>query len=432
MAERQGAVAGVDMTKIDGCRACGSAALAPVLSLGETPLANALRTAEQLAAPEPRFPLELVRCTECTLVQITETVPPEVLFSDYVYFSSYSEGMVAHARELAGRLTTERGLGAGDLVVEIASNDGYLLQFYQQAGVPVLGIEPAANVAEVARTQRNIPTRTEFFGEACAERLAAEGVRASVIHANNVLAHVADLDGFVRGLRRLVADRGVVCIEVPHVADFLEKTEFDTVYHEHLCYFSLTSLVALFARHDLCIVDVEKLALHGGSLLVSAVPAAAARGEVRAVAARGEVRAVAEMLAAEAAMGIGDAALYDGFAARVVQLRASLRELLTGLRAQGQRIAAYGAAAKGATLLNYCGIGPDLLDFVVDRSPHKQGKYLPGVAVPIRAPEALEQAMPDFTLLLSWNFADEIMRQQAGYLARGGRFIVPVPEPRVL
>lgn len=410
------------MSRIDGCRACGHAPLVPILSLGETPLANSLRTAEQLAEPEPRFPLELVRCPACTLVQITETVPPEQLFSNYVYFSSYSEGMVNHARELAERLIAQRGLGDGDLVVEIASNDGYLLQFYAQAGVPVLGIEPAANVAEVART-RNIPTRTEFFGEACAERLAAEGVRASVIHANNVLAHVADLNGFVRGLRRLVADGGVVCIEVPHVADFLDKTEFDTVYHEHLCYFSLTSLVALFGRHDLCIVDVEKLALHGGSLLVSAVPAAAARTEATAVA---------EMLAAEAAMGMKDAALYDGFAARVVQLRTSLRELLGGLRAQGQRIAAYGAAAKGATLLNYCGIGPELIDFVVDRSPHKQGKYLPGVALPIRPPDELEQAMPDFTLLLSWNFADEIMRQQAGYRARGGRFIVPVPEPRVL
>jgi SAM-dependent methyltransferase len=398
------------------CRSCGGERLAPVLSLGRTPLANSLLTDSQLAGPEATYPLELVFCQDCALLQITETVPPEELFSDYVYFSSFSDTMLQHASALVERLIAERGLGGDQLAVEVASNDGYLLQYYHRAGIPVLGIEPARNIAAVAR-ERGIDTIGDFFGADLARRLVAEGRRADVLHANNVLAHVADLNGFVAGIGLVLKGDGVAVIEVPYARDMIAGGEFDTIYHEHLCYFSLTALDRLFRRHGLVVGDVERLPIHGGSLRIFVRPA----GE------EGVTARVAELLAEEAAWGVDRLECYTGFGTKVAQLRQELRDLLRQLKAEGKRIAAYGASAKGSTLLNYFGIGGETLDFVVDRSTVKQGRYTPGTHLPIVAPEQLLAAAPDYVLLLTWNFAREILEQQAEYRRRGGRFIVPIP-----
>ncbi len=402
------------------CRSCGSQNLKLVLSLGRTPLANRLLTSAQLQQPEPTYPLDLVFCADCSLVQITETVPPEILFRDYLYFSSFSDSMLAHARNIAQELTTSRNLGDGSLVIEIASNDGYLLQYFQQAGVPVLGIEPAANIARVA-TEKGIRTLNEFFTEPFARRLAAEGLRADVILGNNVLGHVADLNGLLRGVAMLLKTNGIAQFEVPYVKDLVDRCEFDTIYHEHLSYFSLTALDRLAQRHGLHTVHVERIPIHGGSLRVqwALSPAAASP-------------AVAALLREEANNGAASFGFYAGFARRVEQLGSDLRALLAGLKREGKHIAAYGAAAKGSTLLNHFRIGAETLDFVVDRSPHKQGRFMPGVHIPIFAPSELLKRQPDYTLMLTWNFADEILRQQTEYRQRGGRFIIPLPEPKVV
>ena len=409
-------------TTTKACLSCGGDSLASILSLGKTPLANALLTEADLNKPEPSFALDLVFCPACTLVQITEEVPRAAMFSDYLYFSSFSDTMLQHARAIADRLTREKKLDAGSLVVEVASNDGYLLQFYEKAGVPVLGIEPAANVAKVAE-EKGIRTLVRFFGTNTAEELRASGERADVIHANNVLAHVLDLNGFVGGFATLLKDDGVAVIECPYVRDLVEKCEFDTIYHEHLCYFSLTALDHLMARHGLFIFDVERLSIHGGSL----------RLFVRKAGLDGVARTdgVTALLDDEAAADVDKLAFYEGFADRVKSLKDDLLALLSDLKAKGARVAAYGAAAKGATLLNFFGIGRDTIDFVVDRSTYKQGRYMPGTRIPIRPPAALVEKSPDYCLLLAWNFADEILEQQREYRARGGKFIVPIPSVRV-
>jgi SAM-dependent methyltransferase len=401
------------------CRSCGYQELQSFLSLGSTPLANALLTEAQLGEPEETYPLDLVFCSQCTLVQLTESISPEKLFRNYVYFSSFSETMLNHAEALSSALIGSKHLGAQSLVVEVASNDGYLLRCYQREGVPVLGIEPATNIACVAE-QRGIRTINDFFGESLAQRLFADGCQADVIHANNVLAHVPDLNGFVRGLRRLLKPDGVVVVEVPYVYEMITHCEFDTVYHEHLSYFSLTALNELFTRNDLTIQSVERLAIHGGTLRLYAGHAAE------------QEQSVTELLADEQRYGLGVFDFYKGFGERVESLRDELVSLLHGLKECGRTIAAYGASAKGATLLNYCRLGREVLDYVVDRSTVKQGFYTPGSHLQIYPPEKLLEDAPDYVLLLTWNFAGEIYEQQVEYRKRGGLFIVPVPFVRVV
>lgn len=409
------------MTEETRCRACGETELRPVLDLGRMPLANALLDEGDLGETERRYPLEVVFCPGCSLVQITETVPPEELFREYVYFSSYSDTMVDHARELVDRLVEERDLGPDGFVVEVASNDGYLLQFYKERGVQVLGIEPARNVARVAEEERGIPTIPEFFDEALAAKVAASEGRADVVHLHNVLAHVADLDGVLAGIRALMAQDGVTVVEVPYVGDLVDHVEFDTIYHEHLCYFSLTALTALFQAAGLAVIDVERIPLHGGSLQVLVAHAGTPPSD-----------RVAELLEEEADRGMDRYAYYRDFGGKVQSLRDELLSLLAGLGAEDPALAGYGAAAKATVLLNYLGVGPDTIRYVVDRNPVKQGRYLPGVRIPIRSPEVLVEEMPDAVLVLAWNFADEIMEQQAAYREAGGTFVVPLPTPRIV
>ena len=402
------------------CRSCGHAGLKPVLDLGRTPLADRLVSAAQLAEQEPAYPLQVAFCPQCSLLQILETVPPEVLFcEDYPYYSSFSDALLRHSRDNVLDLIRRRGLGSQSLAVELASNDGYLLKNYVEAGIPVLGIDPADGPAREAE-KIGVRTLNTFFTVELAKRLAAEGRQADVIHGNNVLAHVADTNGFVGGIATLLKDGGVAVIEVPYVKDLIDHREFDTIYHEHLCYFSVTALDHLFRRHGLYLNEVKRLSIHGGSL----------RLYVEKVERVGP--SMQELLALEAAERVDRIDFYHDFARRVEHLKAELLVLLRGLKADGRTIAAYGAAAKGATLINYVGIGRDLVDFVVDRNIHKQGKYMPGQHLPIFGPEKLLEAQPDFVLLLAWNFATEIIEQQAEYARRGGRFIVPVPVPRVV
>lgn len=410
------------MTTITGCRACGAATLESVLDLGTVPLANALREPGQEGTPEARFPLTLAFCPACSLLQIRETVPPEILFRDYVYFSSFSDTMLEHARGLATAFIEQAQLGPRSLVFEIASNDGYLLRHFVERGIPVLGCEPARNVAKVAR-ERGVPTLEEFFGHDVALRLVAEGRRADAIAGNNVLAHVADLQGVVRGVAALLAPRGRAAFEFPYVLDTIDHVEFDQIYHEHLCYFSLHAVQGVFARAGLVLIDAERLPIHGGSLRIWLAQESEAPPPTE--------RALA-LLAHERERDMLDGAFYRGFARRVEGLREALLAELAGRRARGETIAAYGASAKGSTLMNVFGIGRETLSFVADRSTVKQGKLTPGNHLPIVAPEELARRLPDAVLLLTWNFADEIFRQQRAYLEAGGVFIVPVPAVRIV
>lgn len=403
------------------CRSCGSPRLELVLELGEMPLPDALLREEQLDEPELRFPLDVVYCPDCTLLQILEEVPPEQLFVDnYLYFSSFSEGLLRHSRAHAETLIAERGLDERSLVVEIASNDGYLLKNFVERGVPVLGIDPAPEPARAA-VETGVPTMQEFFDADLARRLVAEGRRADVIVANNVMAHTPTLNSFVEGLSLLLADDGVVTIENTYARDLVDHCEFDTIYHEHFCYFSCTAVDRLMRRHGLVLNAVEHFPdLQGGTLRwrISHQP------EVELSARR--------FLEQEAEVGVVRSEYYRAFAGRVRKIKSDLLALLGRLRGEGARVAAYGAAAKGSTLVNYVGIGPDLVEYVVDRNVHKHGLYMPGTHIPIRPTETLLEDRPDYVLLLAWNYRDEVLRQQAEYLERGGRFVVPVPTPGVL
>lgn len=388
-----------------------------ILDLGDQPLANELP--EDPGADQERFRLNLAFCPACALVQIDETVPPERLFADYVYRSSFSDAMLAHVRRLACRLIAERSLDRDSLVVEAASNDGYLLQYYRDRHVPVLGVEPAANIAEIARTERGIPTDTAFFDDDYAEALIRRGVRCDVFHAHNVIAHVPDPNPFLAGIARILKPDGIAVIEAPYVRDLVDGLEFDTVYHEHFSYFGATSFAGLAERNRLALIDVERVPIHGGSLRY-----------VLGRKGRRAKRAVCEILSAERESGLVSPDYYRSFARRVEELCARLTCELTALKADGKTLAAYGASAKGSTLLNKLGLGPETVAFAVDRNPLKQGRHMPGRRIPILAPGALCERQPDCVLLLTWNFADEIIAQQRAYLEAGGRFLIPLPEPR--
>lgn len=412
------------MAEVTRCRSCGAADPEAVLSLGHLPLANALLTAEQLDEPEARYPLDLAFCPACSLLQITATVPPDVMFRDYPYLSSFSQGNVDTARECVEAILASRELGKDGLAMEVGSNDGYLLQFYAQRGIPVLGVDPALNIAPVA-AERGVPTICGFFGIDLAMNLVRQGRRADVIHLNNTFAHIADLNGLVAGLALVLKDDGVIVIQVPYVKDMVELVEFDTIYHEHLCYFSVTALDALFRKHGLEIADVQVIPIHGGTLRVFV-----RKADVTGSAPCPDV--VVNLFLDEIALGMDEAGFYQDFGQKVRRLREKLCAMLSGLKADGKSIAGYAASAKGTTLLNYCGIGGETLDYVVDRSTVKQGRYTPGTHLLIEPPERLLEDMPDYALLLAWNYADEIMGREAEYLRRGGRFVIPVPEPAVI
>ena len=402
------------------CRSCGRDDLALVLSLGDMPLANGLLAAEQVGVAEARYPLDVAFCPDCTLLQLTATVPPEAMFREYPYLSSFTEVNVACARELAQQMMVAHDLGGESLVMEIGSNDGYLLHIYANEGIPVLGIDPAENVAAVA-VERGVPTLCEFFGREVAEYLRDAGTLADVIHVNNTFAHLADLNGVVSGLAAVLKADGVIVIQVSYVKDMVDAVAFDSIYHEHLCYFSLTALCKLFARHGLEVCAVEHLPIHCGTLRVF----------VRKAGQDEPSAGVAKFLRAERAQGVTAYPFYGDFGSRVERLREALVRMLEIMKAEGKSIVGYGAAAKGSTLLNYCGIGAGMLDYVVDHSAVKQGRHMPGSQLLIEPPARLLETMPDYALLLAWNCVEQIVARETEYLRRGGRFVIPVPEPRI-
>ena len=390
------------------------------LDLGMMPLADRLRSPDSRREREPVFPLRVAFCHECALAQVTETVNPRILFADsYPYYSSFSPALLEHSRKNVLGIVRRRGLTSRSFVVELASNDGYLLKNYVEAGIPVLGIDPADGPAAQANSI-GVETLTDFFTEERATDLRSQGICADVIHANNVLAHVADTNGFVAGIATLLKSDGVAVMEVPYVEPLIEHCEFDTIYHEHLCYFSVSALDKLFRRHGLHLNELKHLAIHGGSLRLYVEPSENV-GE-----------SVERQLAHEVSVGLDTIEYFRDFSKRVDTLRRELLAFLRRLKSNGASIAAYGAAAKGATMISSVGIGADLIDFVVDRNIHKQGKYMPGQNLLIRPPEALLEFQPDYVLLLAWNFLDEILEQQAEYRSRGGKFIVPLPLPRIV
>lgn len=405
---------------INLCRSCFGKSLSPVLSLGEMPLADGFLSEAALGQPERRFPLSVVFCEDCSLMQLRETVDPEVLFaSDYPYYSSFSAAWVAHCRQNALELIRSRNLGAASRVIEIASNDGYMLRNFHERGIPVLGIDPVPGPAAAAESL-GIRTRREFFSLPLAEELAAAGEMADVVLGNNVLAHVADLSGFVNGLRTILKPGGVAVIEAPYVRDLIEQCEFDTIYHEHLCYFSVTALCRLFNDRGLGLAEVRRLPTHGGSLRIYASPGTENSPQV------------VRLLDEEKQLGLSQHAYYSRFADSVQRVQSELTSTLESLVSQGHRVAAYGAAAKGTILLNSAEVDPAHLEFVVDRNVHKHGHFMPGLHTPICDTTRLLSDTPDYVLLLAWNHRDEIVRQQAEYRDRGGRFIVPIPHIAVL
>jgi 2-polyprenyl-3-methyl-5-hydroxy-6-metoxy-1,4-benzoquinol methylase len=406
------------------CRFCASPLEVTFCDLGLSPLSNSFLKPEQLARHERFYPLHAWVCGSCFLVQLEEFEPPEHIFSDeYAYFSSYSDTWLEHSRRYVEEMSGRLSLGARSLVVEIASNDGYLLQYFVRRGVPVLGIEPAANCARVAE-EKGVRTRVAFFGTALADELAREGKRADLLLGNNVLAHVPNLNDFVQGLKRLLAPQGVVTMEFPHLLNLIEQNQFDTIYHEHFSYLSFFTVEKVFARHGLALFDVAEIPTHGGSLRIFARHAEDG--------SRPLGPAVRALRAKEAQAGLERLDTYTAFDDKVKRTKRRLLEFLVKAKNEGRRIAGYGAPAKGNTLLNYCGIRSDFLDFTVDRSPHKQGCFLPGTRLPILHPDKLREARPDYVLILPWNLKDEIV-QQVGYIRDwGGRFVVPIPEVAVL
>jgi len=404
--------------KAQRCRLCGDRLEHTFVNLGMSPLCESILAADQLDEMEPFFPLHVLVCGNCFLVQLREYVSPEHIFTEYAYFSSYSISWVAHSKAYCEMIKDRIGLGADSLAVELASNDGYLLQHFLPLGVPVLGVEPAANVAKVA-IDKGIPTRVEFFGVALAEKLAVEGCRADLIIGNNVLAQVPDLNDFVAGMERLLKPEGVITLEFPHLQRLIEGNQFDTIYHEHFSYFSFVTIEKMATMHGLKLIDVEELISHGGSIRVYLA---------RQASERKPAKAVAEMLARERELGFLDIATYAAFANHVHRAKRKLLAFLIKAKDEGKSICGYGAPGKGNTLLNYCGIGTDFLDFTVDRNPYKHGRFTPGMRIPIHDVGAIDAARPDYILILPWNLQQEIVRQMRHAGEWGGKFVVPIPE----
>jgi SAM-dependent methyltransferase len=404
------------------CRFCSSPLRHTFVDLGMSPLCESYVSREQLNQMEPFYPLHAYVCRECWLVQLEAYVSAEHIFSDYAYFSSYSDSWVEHARVYTEHVVERFGLAPQHLVVELASNDGYLLQHFVNRGIPVLGVEPAANIAKVA-VAKGIPTLVEFFGEATAAALASEGRKADLLIGNNVLAQVPDLNDFVQGMKTVLKPHGVITLEFPHLMRLMAENQFDTIYHEHFSYFSLMTTVKILAARGLAVFDVEELRTHGGSLRIYA-------RHDEDTSKRTSDR-VSELLAREASAGVDRLESYACFEEQVKETKRKLLGFLIKAKRQGKSIAGYGAPGKGNTLLNYCGIRTDFLDYTVDRSPHKQGKFLPGTHIPILAPERINETRPDYVLILPWNLKTEIMAQLAYVRNWGGRFVLPIPVPTI-
>jgi SAM-dependent methyltransferase len=408
---------------VKACRSCGAALIHTFADLGMTPISNAFLKAEELNRKEPFYPLHAWVCASCFLVQLEEFESPQRIFGDnYAYFSSYSDTWLEHARRYTEQMIRRFGFGPKSQVIEIASNDGYLLQYFKERGVPVLGIEPAKNVAEAA-VAKGIPTLTKFFGVTTASELVAQGKHADLLLGNNVLAHVPDLNDFVAGMKVILKPKGVLTMEFPHLQHLIEENQFDTIYHEHFSYFSFLSAQRVFERHGLQLFDVEEIPTHGGSLRIYG----------RHAGQRGEPGdRVRDLIARERRLKFEELETYRAFSTRVGDTKRQLLEFLTSVKRAGKRVVGYGAPAKGNTLLNYCGIRSDVLEFTVDRNPHKQNTFLPGTHIPVHAPERIDEVKPDYVLILPWNLRDEIMKQMAHIRSWGGKFVVPIPRVRVL
>lgn len=405
------------------CRFCSEVLQHTFVDLGMSPLCESFVASEQINKMEPFYPLHVYVCAHCYLVQLEQYVSAEHIFTEYAYFSSYAEHWLKHAEAYVDMACQRFHLGASSQVVEVASNDGYLLQYFLARKIPVLGVEPARNVAEVAR-DKGIPTRTLFFGEETARALVAEGKSADLLLGNNVLAQVPDLNDFVRGMKILLKPQGVLTMEFPHLVRLMEESQFDTIYHEHFSYFSFTTAEKIFTAHGLVLFDVEELSTHGGSLRIYARHAEDLSRPVTA--------AVAELRAREEAFGIPSMATYTNFAEQVKETKRKLLAFLIEAKRRGETVAGYGAPGKGNTLLNYCGIRTDFLDYTVDRNPYKQGKFLPGTHIPIYHPDKIRETRPDYLLILPWNLKNEIVQQMAEIRSWGGRFVVPIPEVTVI
>lgn len=401
------------------CRFCGTPLNTPFLDLGTSPLANSYLTETDLLLPESFYPLQVYVCRECKLVQLEEFEKAETIFSDYAYFSSFSDSWLEHCRAYCEMAADRFRLASSSKVIEIGSNDGYLLQFFVEKGIPVLGIEPAGNVAQAA-IEKGIATLVEYFNENSAKDLVSQGVRADLLIGNNVLAHQPRLNSFVHGLKSLLAPQGVLTMEFPHLMRLIDENQFDTIYHEHFSYFSMIAIRAVFDAHGLSIFDVQELPTHGGSLRIFAQHK---HQREREVSAR-----VSELIERERAAGLEFMETYFSFGERVARTKRALLAFLIKAKDRGERVVGYGAPAKGNTLLNYCGVRTDILDYTVDRSPHKQGRYLPGTRIPIYAPEKLLETKPDYVLILPWNLKEEIAAQIAHVRDWGGQFVIPIPE----
>ena len=405
------------------CRFCGAALEQSFADLGMSPLSNAYLKAEQLHQMERFYPLHAWVCGSCFLVQLEQFETPENIFSDYAYFSSYSDSWLEHVASYTEAMVERFGLNAGSHVVEIASNDGYLLQYFVKRGIPVLGIEPAANVARVAE-DKGVPTLIKFFGTETATALAASGKQADLLLGNNVLAHVPDLNDFVSGMAKLLKPQGVITMEFPHLLRLMAQNQFDTIYHEHFSYFSFLTVEKVFAAHGITLFVVEQISTHGGSLRIF--------GRHSADGSKPVSPRVAALRQEELKAGLDNAKTYAAFAEQIKAIKRALLRFLIDAKEQGKTVVGYGAPAKGNTLLNYCGVRTDLIDYTVDRSPHKHGSYLPGVHIPIYHPDRIAETRPDYVLILPWNLKEEIMLQMAHIRSWGGKFVVPIPKVEVL